>query len=162
MDHLITFLPQSQRTFVARNIGSARLQGQEMSWWLGGGGKSPRWSIQGNYTRQQTEDLGADRRWYAGKSLPGRPEQQLYGRLALRFGAMSLGYEYRYLGQNYLDRWNREVVARRNLHGADVDILLRSLRLRLAGRNLGDDRARDVAGFPVPGRTISLGSEVRF
>lgn len=162
VDHLITFLPQSQRTFVARNIGAARLEGEELQWWLGADGAAPRWCFEGNYTQQRTEDLGVDIHWYAGKALPGRPARQLYARLALRLGAVTLGSDYRFLGQNFLDRWNRDVVEQRDLYGLDLRLQLRALQLRLAARNLGNDQARDVAGFPVPGRTFSLGSEMRF
>ena len=161
-DHLITFLPQSQRTFVARNIGSARLEGEEIQWHVAPAGTAPRWRLDGHYTRLRSEDLGVDIRWYAGKALPGRPEHSLYTRVALCLGAVTLGYDYRFLGENYLDRWNRDRVARRDLHGIDVGVHARPVVLRLAVRNLTNDQSRDVAGFPVPGRTLSLGSEMRF
>ena len=161
-DHLITFLPQSQRTFVARNIGSARSEGEEYLWHLAPAGPQPRWRVDGHYTRLRTEDLGVDIRWYAGKALPGRPQHSLYTRVALRLGGATLGYDYRHLGENFLDRWNRDRVARRDLHGLDLGVQAHALQLRLAIRNLTNDQSRDVAGFPVPGRTLSLGSEMRF
>jgi iron complex outermembrane receptor protein len=154
VDHLITLLPQSQRTFVARNIGSARLHGEEWSWRLTSARQAPRWSLDGNYTRQRSTDLGVDIAWYAGKHLPGRPEHQLFQRLGLHLGAFEIGYEYEHLGSNWLDRWNRERVARRDLHGVDARAGWRGVSLQLGARNLGDQRVADVAGFPLPGRTF--------
>ena len=160
VEDLITYVQQSQRVFVARNIGAASMEGEEYSWRLAANAAAPRWLVEGNYTRLRAEDLGPG--IYAGKALPGRPQHQLYTRLALRFGALSFGYDYQHLGRNYLDRWNRELVERRDLHGLDLGLQSRRLQLRLAVRNLTDDTTRDVAGFPVPGRTFSLGSDLRF
>ena len=156
VEHLITFLPQSQRTFVARNIGAASMRGQEWSWQIGAAGDAPRWHLDGNFTHLETRDLGVDIRWYAGKTLPGRPATQFWQRLAVRLGPLDLGYEYDHIGRNYLDRWNRDVVARRDLHAVDVRIGRRGLGLQMGLQNLTDERAADVAGFPLPGRTFFL------
>jgi len=162
VEQLIIYLPQSQRTFVARNIGAADSEGEELQWLIADASPRSSWSVEGNYTRLRTEDLGVDIDWYAGKALPSRPAHQLFTRVALRFAGVALGYDYRFLGQNYLDRWNRDVVTRRDLHGVDLSVQRRNLQVRIAVRNLTDDRARDVAGFPLPGRVFSLGSDVRF
>ncbi len=162
IEQLITYLPQSQRTFVARNIGAADCEGEEIHWLIADTSPRSLWNVEGNYTRLRSEDLGVDIGWYAGKALPGRPAHQLFTRVALRFGGIALGYDYRFLGQNYLDRWNRDVVTRRDLHGIDLSVQRRNLQVRMAVRNLTNDRARDVAGFPLPGRVVSLGSDVRF
>ena len=88
--------------------------------------------------------------------LPGRPARQLWQRVALRLGPVDLAYEYDHLGRNYLDRWNREVVAQRDLHGIDVRVGGRGIGVQLGLQNLTDERAADVAGFPLPGRTFFL------
>jgi outer membrane cobalamin receptor len=162
VDQLITYLPQSQRTFVARNIGSARMQGEEFLWRIVHSREWLRWRVEGNYTQQRTEDLGVDILWYAGKTLPGRPEQQFYSRFALELGPLGFAYRYEHMGLNFLDRWNRKSVEQRDLHGADFTARLRRVSLRLAVRNLTNDQAQDVAAFPVPGRTFSVSSNVRF
>lgn len=154
VDHWITFLPQSQRTFVARNIGSARIEGDEWSWRLAASGSQPRFCLEGSLTRLDARDLGVDISWYAGRVLPGRPARELHQRAELRLGAVLLGYDYEHLGRNYLDRRNREVVARRDLHGLEARAGWRGLGLHAGIRNLTDERAADVAGFPLPGRTI--------
>jgi iron complex outermembrane receptor protein len=160
-DHLILFLPQSQRTFVARNIGAARMWGSEWSWSLAPDGANRRWWIDGNYTHLRTQDTGIEV-VYAGKVLPGRPEHELFAHAGVRAGMVEVGYRFEHLGQNFLDRFNYAAVARRELHGIDVNATLRDLSLKLAVRNLTDNQAQDVAGFPVPGRTVSLTSEYRF
>lgn len=160
-DHLITFLPQSQRTFVARNIGAVRLEGEEWSLQLAPA-TGRRWKLEGNYTRLRSKDLGTDQSWYAGNVLPGRPEHELFARATVAAGPLELAYRFEHLGQNYLDRANRQYVARRDLHGVDLSARLRALRLQLGLRNLTDNRTEDVAGFPLPGRTVVLTSEYVF
>jgi iron complex outermembrane receptor protein len=155
-DHLITFLPQSQRTFVARNIGAVRLRGDEWAWRLADARPARRWSLDGHCTRLDAVDLGADLTWYAGKTLPGRPALQVFQRLALRAGGLEVGWEFEHLGRNYLDRWNREVVRRRDVHGIDARWRWRGAGMQLGLRNLTDERAADVAGFPLPGRAVFL------
>jgi iron complex outermembrane receptor protein len=156
VDHWITFIPQSQSIFVARNIGSARIRGDEWSWRVAEAREAPRWSLEGDFTRLDARDLGVDIRWYAGKTLPGRPARQLHQRASLRLGFLELGYNYEYLGRNYLDRWTYFVVARRDLHGVDFRATWRELGIQLGLRNLTDSRAADVANFPLPGRTFFM------
>jgi iron complex outermembrane receptor protein len=152
-EHLIMLLPQSQRTFVARNIGAAQSTGEEWYWRAAGGGRM-HWSLSGGLTRLDARDQGTDIRWYTGKALPGRPARQLDQRVELGFGILSLGYDYEHLGQNYLDRWNREVVAQRDLHGLDVNATWHGASVSVGLQNLTDERAADVGGFPLPGRTF--------
>lgn len=156
VDHWIVFLPQSQRIFVARNIGSAHVRGDEWSWRLAEARPAPRWYLEGGLTRLDARDLGVDIRWYAGKVLPGRPARQLHQRASLRLGRLELGYDYEHLGRNYLDRWNRDLVGRRDLHGIDARAEWHRLGLQLGLRNLTASRAADVAGFPLPGRTFFM------
>ena len=67
-----------------------------------------------------------------------------------------------HLGPNFLDRSNRTRVAARALIGAGVWFELPgALRATLEGRNLGDRRATDVAGYPLPGRTLFVALESR-
>jgi outer membrane cobalamin receptor len=162
VDHLIVFLPQSQRTFVARNIGSARMQGEELSWSLRTPGTRIWASLQGNLTLQRTEDLGVDRTWYAGNTLPGRPQRQLFTRLRLSWGRVEAAWQFEHLGGNYLDQANLESVPQRDRHGLDLTVDLRGMRLRGSVRNLTDNKDVDVRRSPLPGRTWSLMSEMGF
>ena len=161
IEQLITYLPVS-KWFVAGNIGAADCEGEEIQWLFADASPGSYWSVEGNYTRLRSEDLGVDIDWWAGKSLPSRPAHQLFSRVALHFGGFALGYDYRFLAQNYLDRFNKALVTRRDLHGIDLSVQRRRLQVRFAVRNLTDDRVFDVAGFPLPGRVYSVGSDVRF
>jgi outer membrane cobalamin receptor len=151
---LIAFIQQSQTTFVARNIGAARMRGEEWSWQLGA--VSRRWSVDGGFTRLDAKDLGVDLTWYAGKSLPVRPARQLHTRVAVAGRGLELGYEFDYVGRDYLDRFNTKLVRRRGLHDVDARWDWRAAGLCLSVHNLGNDPASDIAGFPLPGRTFLL------
>jgi iron complex outermembrane receptor protein len=158
VDHLITFIPQSQQTFVARNIGAARMRGEEWSWHLAAAprdGRPPRFAIDGSWTHLDARDLGVDRSWYAGMVLPLRPAHEVHQRAALRLGRAEIGWEYDHVSRNMLDRWNSKVVSRRDLHALDLRLGFGSTSLQLELRNLTGERATDVAGFPLPGRTLS-------
>jgi hypothetical protein len=63
------------------------------------------------------------------------------------------------IGDNLLDPYNLQRVAERRLAGASLSIapFPAALRLTLEGKNLLDDRAVDVGGFPLPGRSVFLG-----
>jgi hypothetical protein len=138
---------------VARNIGYASMTGEEW-WWSAAGGQRLHWSLDGGVTRLDARDRGVDIRWYTDKVLPGRPALQLEQRLALGYGWAEVGYEYERLDQNYLDRANTSSVARRDLHGVDARFGRRHWSICLELRNLTDERASDVAGFPLPGRSF--------
>ena len=154
VENFIVFLPQSQRTFVARNIGAARLRGDEWAWSLAAADSAPRWTLDGHCTRLDAIDRGVDRTWYAGKALPGRPALQVFQRAAVRVAGFELGYAFEHIARNYLDRFNLEVVARRDLHSLDARWRWRRTSLQLELHNLSDERAADVAGFPLPGRAL--------
>jgi iron complex outermembrane receptor protein len=156
VEHLITFVPQSQNIFKATNIGAASLHGDEWVWRLADAGPAARWAVEGNCTRLDAIDLGKDTTWYAGKTLPGRPALQLYQRVAVRVARLEVAWDLEHLARNYLDRANTKVVAQRNLHGLDVAWRWRGAGIRLGLRNLTDERASDVAGFPLPGRTVFM------
>jgi hypothetical protein len=59
-------------------------------------------------------------------------------------------------GGNYLDSANLVAVPRRLLLGAGAYAARprSGLRVVLAARNLGDSRVNDIAGFPLPGRSV--------
>jgi outer membrane cobalamin receptor len=158
---LITFVTQSQNTLVARNIGATRVRGEEWIWQLQDAGPAHRWSLDGGFTRLDAKDLGVDLTWYAGKSLPVRPARELHQRIAVRAAAFEFGYEYDYVGRNYLDRFNTKTVARRDLHGLDVRWTVHRAAVQCGVRNLTNDRAADVAGFPLPGRSVFFTTSYR-
>lgn len=151
IDDLIVLVQLSQQFFRPENIGSARVRGHEVSFQTS---LLQHVSLDLNYTRQDALNLSGVPS-QRGKQLPGRPRDELYARLGVERGRWSLSYELNIVGGNFLDRANFDRVARRGLHGAGVAFSPNLwLRLGIEGRNLGDERAEDVAGFPLPGRSF--------
>jgi outer membrane receptor protein involved in Fe transport len=159
IDDAIVLLPSSVSVFRPDNVGASRLQGHEVSAAVRRGPLG----LSGNYTHLDARDLGADLAVYRGNQLPGRAADQAYGRLdvawpapgGLPFGAGTAFYDVSWVGPTFLDRANTDRVGARLLHGVGVEITLpRRLRLGLEVRNLTDDQTRDVADFPLPGRTM--------
>ena len=152
VDDLILFFPNSQHTSRPVNIGSARITGWEFSL----SAVLPRaLEISSNYTRLQTEDT-SEIPYYRGNELPSRPRDDVNVAAAIPWRAWKLTYEYHYLGANFLDRANMQAVSARNLHSVALrwDLPWEGLSLTAEGRNLLDDRASDVSGFPLPGRSF--------
>jgi len=152
-DDLIIFLQNSQRTVKAFNLESARTEGFELSTRaeLGGG-----WSLSGAYTRLDAVNTGPSP-VYNGKTLPHTPEHELFVRAAWSDDVATFWYEHRWQSESWLDRANlpENRSAARHLGGGGFRFELVPGRLALAGEiiNMGNERAADVEGFPLPGRS---------
>ncbi len=180
VDDLIQLVPNSQVTFVATNVGAARIAGFEatgqakIDWASSTSSSWPGWIA----LRLGVTYMNAvDRSGWAHREerlLPLRPEWEVFGRLAFIWGPITLAYELDYLTGNYLDPYNSFPVPHRLLHSAELTADLSRWRgpsLTLLVRNLTDriteevpvrglgDRTRpvgDVFGYPLPGLTIFL------
>jgi iron complex outermembrane receptor protein len=152
IDNLILFFPNSQYTARPSNIGSARIRGWELS---AAASIGARLQLSANYTRLVTEDT-SDIPYYNGNQLAGRPQDDVLLVGAYRFDRWKVTWETHYIGSNYLDRANMREVGARGLHNLVLQAFLRvpGMTLSLEGRNLTDDRAADVSGFPLPGRSF--------
>ncbi len=152
VDNLILFFPNSQYTTRPSNIGSARIRGAEVSVSTALGAA---FEVGAGYTFLDTEDT-SDIPFYRGNQLPSRPQHDLNASLSWTLRALRATYELQYLGANYLDRANFREADARSLHSlifvvrAPVD----GLSLTVEGRNLTDQQAADVSGFPLPGRSV--------
>jgi iron complex outermembrane receptor protein len=180
VDDLIQLVPNSQVTFVAVNVGAARVAGLEATGQLridwAGSTRSP-WPGWIDLRLGVTYMSAVDRSDFAhreGRQLPLRPEWEVFGRVAFIWGPITLAYELDYLAGNYLDPYNSFPVPHRLLHGLEVVADLarwRGPELALQVRNLTDriaeevpvrglgERTRpvsDVMGFPLPGLTVFL------
>ena len=151
-DDLIIFVPNSQNSVIARNIGRARIRGVEWSLSLALG---PRFTGSVNATHQEAIDESggpAD-----GNILPGRPENEVTARAGLRLGSGNLYYTFTYVGMNYINPQNIEsdAIPARYLH--DIGYRFspsRGFQVVVEIRNIGDDRHFDVARYPLPGRSV--------
>jgi iron complex outermembrane receptor protein len=151
VDNLILFFPNSQATSKPVNIGAAHLRGLESSV----SGAVGAFELAAGYTYLHTEDT-SDIPYYHGNELPSRPAHDVNTSLSYTWRALRTTYELQYLGANYLDRANLRTTDARTLHALILTLRapVNGLSLTLEGRNLGDERAEDVAGFPLPGRSM--------
>lgn len=150
-ENLILFFPNSQYTVKPTNIGSSRIRGWEVS-------AAAAWRMidfTAGYTYLDTEDTGEEPA-YVGKQLPSRPEDDLNTSLAYTWRALRATYEFHYMSANWLNRYNTQEAPSRKLH--NLALLVRTpadgLSFTIEGMNLTDEHPADVAGYPLPGRSL--------
>ncbi len=137
----------------ASNLARARVRGEELSLRL----SAPRGLSGSAAVTWQTAINRAPFPFWNGKLLPLRPGRQAYVRLDWRHAGFRAGAELQYLAADWLDPSNRTFVAERTLFGASLAAPLPGpLRIVVDGRNLGDRRVSDIAGYPLPGRMLSV------
>jgi outer membrane cobalamin receptor len=161
---LVVFVKNSASSMKAQNFSRARIRGEEWSARL----ELP-WQLllTAGWSWQSALNQGPLPEYWVGKRLPGRPSRQSRARLEWRAhgrAGLRAGAELEVIGDNLLDPYNLQRVAERRLAGASLSIapFPAALRLTLEGKNLLDDRAVDVGGFPLPGRSVFLGCAWRF
>jgi outer membrane receptor protein involved in Fe transport len=164
IDDLIQLVQNSQRIVRPENVTSASVQGHEVS---ARGRIADRIGLAVNYTHQDARDDG-DVTFLRGKQLPGRPADEAFAHVELawsprhplpglaRLWPGRLFYEANVIADDFLDRANVRRVGSRVLHdvGLELALPLPGLRATLEAKNAGDDRTRDVLGFPLPGRAL--------
>ncbi len=151
VDDVIVFVQNSQRTFRAENVSSARIIGLETSWSLG---LFHHLILSGSLTWQNPEDTSDDSP-YHGNRLPGRAEFELFQRTEFAFSRYRIFHELNVLTGNYIDRSNLRSFDDRVLHNAGVVVSLcrdDQLSLSFEVKNLTDEDAEDIEGYPLPGR----------
>ena len=156
-DDLILFLPAGPGV-KAMNLDRALIRGEELELRAG---PLLGFTATASGTHQSATDESPSGPW-RHKRIPDLPDTQLETRLAWERRALGGYVDLFYLGPNDLDRYNRMHVPARRLWGAGVTWSLgEAMRVTAEGRNLGDVRATDVAGFPLPGRSFFLALEAR-
>jgi len=158
-ENLIVYLRNGPSTMRAANVSRAEIAGDE----LGLSARAPGGlSARAAMTWMDAVDRGIVKAW-SGKRLPGRPERSGSLHVTLARRAFSLDGDLSYIGENFLDPYNRQRVPSRTLVGAALGLSpwSASLRLTVEGKNLGDQRAFDVGGYPLPGRSVFVALELR-
>lgn len=156
---LILYVRNSQSSVRAQNVSSARIEGDE---WSAALGLPFGFSFTGSFTAQRAVDTGPVVYWNS-KRLPQRPARDGYARLDWTRGDLRASADLHWIDDNPLDRYNRYFVAARRLFGVRLAVPAphSALSIVAEGKNLTDDRASDVAGFPLPGRSYFLSCEAR-
>jgi iron complex outermembrane receptor protein len=152
VENLILFFPNSQQTTKPTNIGSARIRGWEFSFAAAVGA---RLCVSGNYTRLDARDTSAIP-YYNGNQLASRPEHDALLVVSYRADRWRLSWEGHRIGANFLDPANMMEIPARDLHNVVLQWFtpLPGFTVTAEARNLTDDRAYDVSGFPLPGRSF--------
>ena len=153
---LIHFLPAGNRVR-AQNLSRVRIHGDEVEL---AAGPVAGIRLSAAWTRQSSVDESPTGYW-VGKELPALPGSQLEARLAWESARGGVRVNAFRLGANFLDRSNRQRVPARTLAGVALWWQRAATRVSAEVRNLGDARASDVAGYPLPGRSVYLALESR-
>jgi iron complex outermembrane receptor protein len=158
-EDLLMYVQNSQRSVVAMNISSARLWGLE---WDGRFVWSCGLTLTSSWTRQWTRDEGEVVYW-RGRELPSHPRDEVAVQAAFIRRRWRLSYDFHFVSANWLDRYNSDRSDARTIHdvGLGLGQPLTNLEWTIECRNVGDARAEDYAGFPLPGRTFYAGLAIQ-
>lgn len=132
------------------NIGRARSRGIELDGavTLGKG-----FTVSGSYTWDKAIDRSGEPNLH-GKQIPGRPEHDLFGKLAWNKNPFSVWTEWHHLSGNYITRSNTKKLDARLTGNLGVAYDLSSTwRFGVEVKNIANDRMLDVRGFPLPSRS---------
>lgn len=157
---LIVYSQNSQRTSIAQNVGSAVINGVEVS----ATARIPgdfRASLA--YTWQEARDT-SDIPYYNGRLLPDRPVHDLFIKAVREWERALVFYEISYEDGLYLDRANFMKNPSQAIHNAGVTVtadMKGALSLTFEVKNLTGQTARDAIGYPMPGTSFFLTAEWR-
>jgi iron complex outermembrane receptor protein len=156
-DDLIVYVRINPSTLKALNISSAHITGHEWAADL----VTP-FGLEGSLalTTQEAIDTGPVVFWN-GKVVPQHPRHEGFARIGWRHAGWLASSDVQWMGETFLDRYNRQRLAPRALIGARLGVpaFHPALRVIVEGRNLSDEQATDVAGFPLPGRSLWIAFE---
>ena len=97
------------------------------------------------------------------RQIPGRPRHVAFARAKGRAGPFSPFVEFHWVGGNFVNQANTKLLPERRIVNAGL-VAAPDGRVK-AGfevKNLFDERAVDVRGFPLPGRFFFLTFEASF
>ncbi len=158
IDDMILFIQNSQRTSIARNISKAKITGHEWDLFVNVGNFL---TIFFNWTKEKPKDRSNIKYW-RGKNLPGRPENQRFLKVSLLSKWAKIFYEYNYIGKNYLDRANTVEIKNREIQNAGFILTPKKfLSLTFEVKNFKDEHSFDIVGYPLPGRSYFVTLDLR-
>jgi len=152
-EDLIVYILQSGFRYKPFNVGKARAQGIELGCRLSFRNKAV---LEADWTYNEVLDKTREET-HRNRQIPGRPRNQVRLRLSGWIGRFRPFFEYHFVGRNPITRAGTKLLPVRNVINAGVAWKLREgLELQLTGKNLTDERAVDVRGFPLPSRAVYL------
>lgn len=151
VDDLIVLVPVSLSVLRPENISAARIRGHEFVLYLRA---MEHFALTANYTHQLATDESSGST--DGNRLPGRAENEAYLRTELYAERARVYFDVSLIGDNFRDQFENDRVPARQLYGLGVSVTPfdRKLTMTFEVKNLTDDRTRDFAGFPLPGRSF--------
>jgi len=152
---LIQLVQTSQRVARAANAANATVDGVEVE----GKAHFGRLHLALSWTHQRAIDHSGDA-FADGHHLPNRPRDEVDLRLDYGGDHLAPFYGLHYQAERPLDRANLVSVDGRTLHDLGIRWRPRGAAgpsLTVEIDNLTDDATADVAGFPLPGRTLKAG-----
>ncbi len=150
-DDLIVYLLQSGFRFRPYNVGKAVSEGVEL-----GGGIEPweHFRLRANWTYAEVLDKTSDPSW-RNEQVPGKPRNAVFVRCELPVWDLCPYGEYHFVGRNPVTRANTKLLPARHIANAGIRYrATETLAIEAACKNLTDERAVDVRGFPLPSRTV--------
>ena len=149
-DDLIQYQLVSGFRYKPFNIGRAQSEGIELD---GSVNLGPGLTLSGSWTWDRAVDR-SDEPNVDGKQIPGRPEHDLFGKIAWNHHAVGLWAELHYLSGNFVTRANTKELDGRMTGNAGASWeVTKSVQAGLEVKNLNDDHVVDVRGFPLPPRS---------
>jgi len=149
---LILLIRNSQSTLKPTNVSRMETRGTELSANLALPGGV---TLGAAGTWQEARDRGNVSAW-RGRKIPLRPDRELHLDAAMRRRWFALAASLHDIDPNYTDRRNQTLIPRRTLVGlaATLSPPRSPLAASLDLKNLTDDRASDLGGYPLPGRMV--------
>ena len=159
VEDLIEYMLVSGFRYKPFNVGRALLHGMEAS------ASFAPWqyaTLTGSYTLTYAIDTteGANRK---DMQIPGRPRRQAYGRLEAGPALVKTFVEYNYVGPNFITRANTKLLDERHILNAGCVVHPSpDVAIGFEMKNVLDDPAVDLRGFPLPKRAVYASLEVGF
>lgn len=159
VEDLIEYLLISGFRYKPFNIGRALLHGMESS------ATFRPWqytSLSGSYTLTYAIDKTDDEN-RADNQIPGIPRKKAFARLEGGPKMVRTFLEYHYIGPNYINQANTKLLNERHILNAGVVVAPSdTFTFGFESKNVLDDQAVDVRGFPLPGRSYFASFELTF
>ena len=159
VEDLIEYTLISGFRYKPLNIGQARTEGAEL---IATVNPVRYLTASGAYTLTYAIDT-TDQENRSGNQIPGRPRNQAFGRIEAGPDFLRAFAEYSYIGPNFITQANTKLLdARKILNTGIVVHPDEQTAFGVEMKNVLDDRAVDVRGFPLPGRSVFVSFEKSF